>query len=760
MPSDLGKLVEAIFQWALALVGAAIFVNFLWAGFLWFTSAGRPGPISQAKEKMTNAIIGAIILLASVLILKTINPDLIRNTFTLPGIQAPAIQPGQSSGGSGSGTGINQTCITIPSNYTYTPPSSCELPFKSGVLRGDERAIFGECRGVLWTIRNTNSALACSQNQGFNFVFRGIPASIWEGWKNNEAQRVVNACSDVCNPDPGTPDSCDQGRFPASVDKNRIIAALEPYWNLCIDSKGISCVCTPNDSTCRRPINLTALIQKQCPLTSSQNSSRDLPNSIDNSVSSAAKRESNASAYGYLDGISSDGNFIEGWAYNPVTPNQSNYVILFIDDGQEGKFIKVPTLIQRPDVNTARKITGTHGFIFPINYLDENFKDGRDYNLSAYVEFGDNRLLNGSPITLSADIIRNAREPDDSKYDSLISQIPYEDDLKNSLKKLEEAGLIVNTYSKRGENDRTYYEVQSPESNQVLLTIGVHAIIKANPANQALLYSAMLCKDGSASVLFFKNRTYNVKKKDNTVRIRELYNNNENTTGLPEIDEGIKKALDYLDKLAFPLSDSRNRDVPRFRIDESAEKEDITFMLLPSYIFSYNYGNSDIIMLVEHFEWTDSRGLKQEHTHIMMNASNLTNKTSAEIMRIVNHEMGHVLGLGHEEYDPNSLMHNYIRPNNNSSYSADHINAVRNIYNPQSTRELSECRDPITGMIGLQSGRPGQSNATRGQEGFNPYSWYDFLWKTIPGGGGGGGQTGSVTVTCWIIPGVLKCPAF
>jgi len=86
-PQDFGKLIQDIFGWAMALVGAAVFVNFLWAGFLWFTAAGRAGPIGQAKEKMTKGLIGAIILLASFLILKTINPDLVKQTFPLPGLK-------------------------------------------------------------------------------------------------------------------------------------------------------------------------------------------------------------------------------------------------------------------------------------------------------------------------------------------------------------------------------------------------------------------------------------------------------------------------------------------------------------------------------------------------------------------------------------------------------------------------------------------------------------------------------------------------
>ena len=84
--NDFGDLIENIFTWALWLVGAAVFVNFLWAGFLWFTAAGRPGPIGQAKDKMFNSLIGAIILLASYIILNTINPDLVKQVFELPGL--------------------------------------------------------------------------------------------------------------------------------------------------------------------------------------------------------------------------------------------------------------------------------------------------------------------------------------------------------------------------------------------------------------------------------------------------------------------------------------------------------------------------------------------------------------------------------------------------------------------------------------------------------------------------------------------------
>lgn len=84
--NEFSELIASIFTWSLNLVGLAILVNFIWAGFIWFTAAGRPANITSAREKMLNSLIGGIILLAAYLILNTINPDLVKQTFTLPGI--------------------------------------------------------------------------------------------------------------------------------------------------------------------------------------------------------------------------------------------------------------------------------------------------------------------------------------------------------------------------------------------------------------------------------------------------------------------------------------------------------------------------------------------------------------------------------------------------------------------------------------------------------------------------------------------------
>ena len=78
---NLPDFISSAYNFALAIVGIVIFVRILYAGFLWLTAAGNASKAGAAKEKITNAIVGAILLFASYLILYIINPDLVRNAF-------------------------------------------------------------------------------------------------------------------------------------------------------------------------------------------------------------------------------------------------------------------------------------------------------------------------------------------------------------------------------------------------------------------------------------------------------------------------------------------------------------------------------------------------------------------------------------------------------------------------------------------------------------------------------------------------------
>jgi len=81
---DMNRLVAWFYYFIVGISGLAAFLMLVWGGFIWLTSIGSPAKISDAKETINSAVIGLIIILASVLILKVINPDLI--TLNLPGL--------------------------------------------------------------------------------------------------------------------------------------------------------------------------------------------------------------------------------------------------------------------------------------------------------------------------------------------------------------------------------------------------------------------------------------------------------------------------------------------------------------------------------------------------------------------------------------------------------------------------------------------------------------------------------------------------
>ena len=68
--------ITYIFNLSLLIAGLVAFVAMIAGGYKHLTSGGNPSKIADARDQMTSAIIGLAILLASVLILNTINPQL------------------------------------------------------------------------------------------------------------------------------------------------------------------------------------------------------------------------------------------------------------------------------------------------------------------------------------------------------------------------------------------------------------------------------------------------------------------------------------------------------------------------------------------------------------------------------------------------------------------------------------------------------------------------------------------------------------
>ncbi len=86
--------VEYLFNLAVWAIGLIIFFVLLYQGFLYFTSAGNPGKLTDSIDGIKSAGLGAIILLSAYLIFNTINPQLtILNAPDLT-ILAPNVMPG------------------------------------------------------------------------------------------------------------------------------------------------------------------------------------------------------------------------------------------------------------------------------------------------------------------------------------------------------------------------------------------------------------------------------------------------------------------------------------------------------------------------------------------------------------------------------------------------------------------------------------------------------------------------------------------
>jgi len=82
--SSIPGLIRYIYLFALGIVGFTALLSIVIGAFQYTTSAGNPTAIKNAKDRIISAILGIILLLSAVLILNTINPDLVKFELTLP----------------------------------------------------------------------------------------------------------------------------------------------------------------------------------------------------------------------------------------------------------------------------------------------------------------------------------------------------------------------------------------------------------------------------------------------------------------------------------------------------------------------------------------------------------------------------------------------------------------------------------------------------------------------------------------------------
>lgn len=64
-PKSIGEIAGAIIGTFLSFLGIIFLGLVIYGGFLWMTSAGNEGKVMKAKETLTQAVIGLIIILSA-----------------------------------------------------------------------------------------------------------------------------------------------------------------------------------------------------------------------------------------------------------------------------------------------------------------------------------------------------------------------------------------------------------------------------------------------------------------------------------------------------------------------------------------------------------------------------------------------------------------------------------------------------------------------------------------------------------------------
>ncbi|MBI2577612.1 MAG: hypothetical protein HYV77_02075 [Candidatus Wildermuthbacteria bacterium] len=73
---ELTKFIAWLYYFMIGIGGLLAFLMLTWGGVQYLSSAGNPGQIGDAKDKIQKAIFGLLLLLSSVLIIQLFNPDL------------------------------------------------------------------------------------------------------------------------------------------------------------------------------------------------------------------------------------------------------------------------------------------------------------------------------------------------------------------------------------------------------------------------------------------------------------------------------------------------------------------------------------------------------------------------------------------------------------------------------------------------------------------------------------------------------------
>lgn len=148
---SLGKYINYIFYFLLAIIGLATFASLTWSGFQIILYAENPSKKSEAINEIWNCALGIALLLTSFIILRTINPDLVSESTN---DQPYGYKPGLYYL-SDPGLDFTVDASINPGQYLIdpAPPARADLSDTEGITIGSpvaENNTFGYENAKLW----------------------------------------------------------------------------------------------------------------------------------------------------------------------------------------------------------------------------------------------------------------------------------------------------------------------------------------------------------------------------------------------------------------------------------------------------------------------------------------------------------------------------------------------------------------------------------------------------------------------------------
>lgn len=77
---DLMSVVANVIGTALSLIGVIFMILFIYGGFMWMTAGGDSGKTKKAKELMTNAVVGVVLIFSAYFITNFVINELVSST--------------------------------------------------------------------------------------------------------------------------------------------------------------------------------------------------------------------------------------------------------------------------------------------------------------------------------------------------------------------------------------------------------------------------------------------------------------------------------------------------------------------------------------------------------------------------------------------------------------------------------------------------------------------------------------------------------